>query len=68
MSAAKAIVRELLALFVDDGALALGILAVVLAAGVLCALVPTASPPGGALLLFGSLAVLAVNVARAGRR
>jgi hypothetical protein len=68
MTAVKTMLRELLALFVDDGALALGILAVVLVAGLVCALVPSASPQAGALLLFGSLAVLAANLIRAGRR
>jgi hypothetical protein len=55
-------------LFVEDGALALAILGVVAAAGLCAVVVPTAGPVSGAILLFGCLGVLVLNVMRAGRR
>jgi 2-keto-4-pentenoate hydratase len=58
--------RELAGLFVDDGALALAILAVVALAGVMAMLgLPLAA---GAILLFGCLGVLLANTVSAGRR
>jgi hypothetical protein len=67
MSAITAIVRELIGLFVDDGALALAIVAVVIAAGLVAAFIPAAWASGG-ILLFGCLGVLLVNVMTARRR
>ena len=63
-----AVLRELAGLFVDDGSLALAILAVVLLAGVFATLMPDVPLAAGAILLLGCLAVLLANVARAGRR
>jgi len=60
--------RELAGLFVDDGALALAIVAVVLLAGILATLMPHIPLAAGAILLFGCLGVLVANIARAARR
>ena len=59
---------SLAGLFVEDGALALAILGVVVAAGVCAALVPNGARASGAILLFGCLGVLLLNVIRARRR
>jgi hypothetical protein len=59
--------RELAGLFVDDGALALVIIAVVVLAGLVAMLMPDASW-AGAILLLGCLAALLSSVARAARR
>lgn len=68
MNMLGAILRELLGLFVDDGALALAILAVVMLAGVCAALIPDIPLAAGAILLLGCLCVLLANVASAARR
>jgi hypothetical protein len=68
MNALSAVFRELLGLFVDDGSLALAILAVVMLAAISVALIPDAPLAAGAILLLGCLGVLAANVARAARR
>ncbi len=68
MTAIAALLRELTGLFVDDGALALAIVAVVAAAGLVALLVPAATWLGGCILLFGCLGALALNVLRAKRR
>jgi hypothetical protein len=60
--------RELAGLFVDDGALALAILTVVVFAGVLAILMPQFPLAAGAILLVGCLGVLFVNVIRAAQR
>jgi hypothetical protein len=60
--------RELVGLFVDDGSLALMILAVVMLAGILATLMPDPYLTAGATLLFGCLGVLVANVARVARR
>jgi hypothetical protein len=60
--------RELAGLFVDDGALALAIVAVVLPAGILATLMPDIAWAAGAILLFGCLGVLFSNAVRAGQR
>jgi len=62
------VLREIAGLFVDDGALALAILAVVAAAGIAAILIPEIPLAAGAILLFGCLGVLLLNVVRAGRR
>jgi hypothetical protein len=54
--------RELAGLFVDDGALALGTVVVVLLAGILATLIPDIPLAAGAILLFGCLGVLFANV------
>jgi hypothetical protein len=66
MSVLADVLRELAGLFVDDGALALAIVAVVALAGVTAAL--GFSSAAGAILLFGCLGVLLANTVRAGRR
>ena len=68
MNVLTAGLRELVGLFVDDGSLALMILAVVVLAGIVAALMPDAHLTAGAMLLFGCLGVLVANVARAARR
>jgi hypothetical protein len=68
MSVLTAVFRELIGLFVDDGSLALMILAVVMAAGILATLMPDQQLAAGAILLFGCLGVLLANVAGAARR
>ena len=60
--------RELAGLFVDDGSLALAILAVVVFASVLAILIPEFPLAVGAILLFGCLGVLLANVTRAAQR
>jgi uncharacterized membrane protein YdjX (TVP38/TMEM64 family) len=67
MTAIKGMLQEIAGLFVDDGWLALSILAVVaLAAGV--SLVPGASLVAGGVLLFGCLGALVANVVNAAQR
>ena len=68
MNVLIAVLRELIGLFVDDGSLALMILAVVILAGVFVTLAPDLQLAAGAVLLFGCLGVLVANVARAARR
>ena len=60
--------RELAGLFVDDGALALAIIAIVALAGIVAMLIPDVPLAAGAILLFGCLGVLLSNVARQGQR
>jgi hypothetical protein len=68
MTALNAIFREVAGLFVDDGALALEIIAIVLLAGVFARLLPDRPVAAGGILLIGCLAALGANVARAARR
>jgi hypothetical protein len=68
MTAVAALLRELVGLFVEDGALALAIVAVVVAAGSIAVLIPAASWLSGCILLVGCLGVLVANVMRAKRR
>jgi len=67
MNVLIAVLRELIGLFVDDGSLALMILAVVMLAGILATLMPDLNLVAGAVLLFGCLGVFLANVARAAR-
>jgi len=60
--------RELAGLFVDDGALALAIVVIVVLAGIVAAMMPGVPLVAGAILLLGCLVVLVLNVARAARR
>jgi hypothetical protein len=62
------LLRELVKLFVDDGALALAIVAVVAAAAILATMMSAAPLAAGAVLLFGCLGALLANTIRAGRR
>ena len=57
--------RELAGLFVDDGALALVIIAVVFLTGVVATLLPEVPLVVGGILLFGCLTALLSSVARA---
>ena len=59
--------RELAGLFVDDGALALAIIAVVAFAGMVVTLMPQAPLAAGAVLLLGCLGVLFSSAVIAGR-
>jgi hypothetical protein len=68
MNGLKAAFREVAGLFVEDGALALEIIAVVLLAGACTRLFPDNPSAAGAILLVGCLAALGANVARAARR
>jgi hypothetical protein len=62
------VLREIAGLFVDDGALALAIIAIVAAAAIAARLMPDVPLAAGAILLFGCLGVLFSNAVRAGRR
>ena len=62
-----ALLREIAGLFVEDGAMALAIIGVVVLAGLVSALVPAGSWLSGTLLLVGCLGVLVTNVAMAKR-
>ena len=57
--------RELAGLFIDDGALALVIIAIVVLSGVVATLLPEVPLVAGGTLLFGCLAGLLSSVARA---
>jgi hypothetical protein len=67
MTAIMSLLRELAGLFVDDGRLALSVLAVVALAAIL-SLVPGASLAAGAVLVLGCLGALIANVVKAARR
>ena len=67
MKLLTAIVHELTGLFIDDGLLALGILITVALTAISGLLMADARIVGGAILLFGCLSVLFVNVLSAGR-
>ena len=68
MRALGALVTQVAGLFVEDGALALAIVAIVALAGISAALVPGVPSAAGAVLLFGCLGVLFINVMKARRR
>lgn len=68
MSALMSLLRQLAGLFVDDGWLAFAILCIVALAAVLALLMPRLSLAAGAVLLFGCLGVLLVNVISAAQR
>ncbi len=59
--------RELAGLFIDDGALALTIIAIVVLAGMVAMLMSEVPLAAGAILLFGCLAALVSSVARTDR-
>jgi hypothetical protein len=67
MTAIMSLLRELAGLFVDDGRLALSVLAVVALAAIL-SLVPGASLASGGVLVLGCLGALIANVVTAARR
>jgi hypothetical protein len=60
--------QELSGLFVEDGALALAIVAVVAVVGICALLLPSAALARGAILLFGCIGVFFINVMKAQRR
>jgi hypothetical protein len=60
------VLRELAGLFVDDGALALAVCAVVAVAAAVSILVPEVPIAGGVMLLVGCLCALVGNAMRAG--
>jgi hypothetical protein len=68
MNTLVAVLRALAGLFVEDGSLALEIVAVVVLAGISATLIPDVPLAAGGILLFGCLGVLFTNVARVGRR
>ena len=68
MSAVAAVFRAVVGLFVDDGSLALAIVAVIVAATALARLLPGSPLAAGAVLLFGCLGVLLINANGAARR
>jgi hypothetical protein len=59
--------RELVGLFVEDGALALAIIAIVALAGIVAALAPSGGWLSGSILLLGCLGALVLNIAMAKR-
>jgi hypothetical protein len=63
-----AIARELFGLFVEDGSLALSVLALIAFAAVVLWAVPDRPLVGGGVLLFGYLAALFINVAKSARK
>ena len=67
MNTLAAAFREVLGLFVEDGAFAVAILGVAALAGVTVYLIPAIPALAGAILLFGCLCVLLLSVARAAR-
>jgi hypothetical protein len=68
MNVLDAVLRELLGLFVDDGAFAAMIAAVVMLAAASVMLIPDLPLATGAILLLGCLGVLMASVAWAARR
>ncbi len=67
MNMLRAVGNELIGLFVDDGALAVGILAVVILAAIAAAVAPNEPLIAGTILLLGCLGVLSMSVASAAR-
>jgi hypothetical protein len=68
MRTLTAILREIAGLFVDDGSLALAILAVVAVAAFLAIVLKVSALAVGLVLLGGCVAVLIENVIRTGQR
>jgi hypothetical protein len=68
MNTLLAVFREIAGLFIDDGSLALAILGIVALAAIVATLAPSAPLVAGAILLFGCLGVLLLNVVRAAQR
>jgi len=63
----RAVFSEIVGLFVDDGFLAVGLLAWCAAIGLACRLIPTLAPAGAPLLAGGCALVLLATVRRAAR-
>jgi hypothetical protein len=68
MTTLATVFRTLVGLFVDDGALALAIIVIVLLSWIFTALFPDLPLAAGAILLVGSLAGLFTNVIKAAER
>jgi hypothetical protein len=68
MTALVTVLRALVRLFVDDGSLALAIIAVILLAAAAMALAPGWPIAAGVVLLSGCVTVLFVNVVTAARQ
>lgn len=68
MTALAAALRELAGLFIDDGALALAVVGIVVLAAVSAAFFPAGPAASGAILLLGCLGALFANVMTARRR
>jgi hypothetical protein len=68
MTLLTTVFRMLVGLFVDDGALALAIIVIVLLSWSFAALLPDLPFAAGAVILGGCLGVLFANVMRAARR
>jgi hypothetical protein len=66
MNMLRAFIRELIGLFVEDGALALEIVAVVVLAAITATLISSVPLVAGTILLLGCLGVLLANVVIAG--
>lgn len=64
----KTVVCKVTGLFVDDGSLALAILAVIIIAALIATAMPDVQLAAGAVLLFGCLGVLIANVLKAAQR
>ena len=62
-----AVFGELIGLFVDDGLLALEIVAIVVFAGITAALFPDSPLATGGILSFGCVGVLLANVLKSSR-
>jgi hypothetical protein len=62
------VLRELIGLFVDDGALALALIGTIAIAALAKFLLPDAPIAAGVVLVAGSLGTLVLNVLRAARR
>jgi hypothetical protein len=68
MNTVAAVLHALTKLFVDDGSLALQVVAVVVLAEISVILFPNIPLEAGSILLIGCLGVLLVSVARASPR
>jgi len=62
------VLRELIGLFVDDGALALALVVTIAVAALAAFILPEGPIAAGVVLVAGSLGTLALNVLRAARR
>ena len=68
MTLLATVFRMLVGLFVDDGALALAIIVIVLLSLIFATLMPDVPLAAGAVLLVGCLGVLLANVTKAAQR
>jgi hypothetical protein len=67
MNGMSQVLREVIGLFIDDGALAISIIAVVIAAAIVAALMP-GTLAAGCTLVLGCVGVLVANVLSAAQR